>query len=72
MNVTLLKKKKKKKKSNNKKIHNFFHKLSWPTFTFFYLNPPLTSLFYLPLPIYSINKCEKFCQIFFVFRLINK
>ena len=41
MNVALL-----KKKSSTKKIHNIFHKLSWQTFTSFYLSPPLIPFFF--------------------------
>ena len=65
VNVVLLKKKFFKKKSNTQKyIYIYFITI----FTiielsnFYYqLGPPLTSLFYLPLSFYHINKCEKFC-----------
>jgi len=68
MNLALL-----KKKNNTQKIsQDFSQQLSWQSFTSFHLGPPLISLFYLPLLIYYINRCEKFCQIFCVYRHSQK
>ena len=72
VNVALLKKKK-KKKAIHKKIHNIFHNsISWQTFTSSHLDSPPTLLFYLLLLFYHINRCEKFCQIFCIYRLSIK
>ena len=57
-----------KKKSNTQKIsQDFSQQLSWKIFTNSHLSPLLTSLFYLPLLICHINRCEMFCQ--FLLRL---
>ena len=60
------------KKRQYTKFHN-----SWLA-NFYYgklllvmIDPPLTSYFYLPLSIYHI-KCEKFCQMFCVYKLSQK
>ena len=67
MNLALL------KKSNTQKIsQDFSQQLSWQIFTNSHLGLPLTPLFYLPLLICHINKCEKFCQIFCVYRHSQK
>ena len=59
-----------KKKSNTQKIsQDFSQQLSWKIFTNSHLSPPLTSLFYLPLLICHINRCEMFCQFFCVYTL---
>ena len=61
------------KKSNTQKIsQDFSQQLSWKIFTNSHLGPPVTSLFYLPLLICHINKCEKFCQIFCIYRHSKK
>ena len=66
VNVVLLKKKKFKKKEQYTKIYIYIYFITIFTIielsNFYYqLGPPLTSLFYLPLSFYHINKCEKFC-----------
>ena len=68
VNVVLLKKKILKKKSSTQKKYIYIYIYFITIFTiielsnFYYqLGPPLTSLFYLPLSFYHINKCEKFC-----------
>ena len=68
MNLALL-----KKKSNTQKIsQDFSQQLSWQIFINSHLGPPLTSLFYLLLLIYHINRCEIFCQIFCVYKHSKK
>ena len=62
-----------KKKSNTQKIsQDFSQQLSWQFFTNCHLSPLLRSLFYLPLLIYRINRREKFCQIFCIYRHSQK
>ena len=76
VNVVFLKKKKKKKRAIQKKKKKFTTFLTIVGLTNFYysshLGLPLTLFFYLPLSIYQIIKCEKFCQIFCDYRLSIK